>query len=234
MRLARLIGALILVAMACDPRTPAAPGHELGDLPLVEVPTARAGGRLLGLVISGDGNWADLIAGLSRTLADSGIPIVGLEARSYLEHGRTPERTAADMERVLRAYLARWERDEILIAGYSRGADLAPFIVNRLPEDLKHRVRLVALLSPSTTANFHFHWIDLVRSVRRATDVPLAPEIADMGDVRVLCVYGRAERDSLCPAAAPGRVHSVAREGGHRTSDYRLLARLVLTELSTR
>jgi type IV secretory pathway VirJ component len=185
-------------------------------------------------VISGDGNWADLIAGFSRILADSGIPIVGVEARSYLEHGRTPEGIAGDMERVLRAYLERWERDEILIAGYSRGADLAPFVVNRLPEDLKQRVRLVALLSPSTTANFHFHWIDLVRSVHRATDVPIAPEIARLGGVRVLCIYGRAETESLCPTAPIGQVHSVTREGGHRTSDYRLLARLVLTELSTR
>lgn len=231
---ARLMGSLLLVVVACDACASAAPGDALSALPLVEVPTPRPGGRVLGLAISGDGNWAHMIADLSRTLADSGIPIIGLEARSYLLNGRTPEETASDMERVLRAYLARWDRDEILIVGYSRGADLAPFVVARLPDDLKQRVRLVALLSPTTTTNFHFHWIDLVRSVHRATDIPLLPEMARMRDVRTLCVYGRDERESLCSEAPPGWMHIVVREGGHRTTDYRLLARLVLTELSTR
>ena len=55
---------------------------------------------MLGLVLSGDGNWAPLIANVSRTLADSGIAVIGLEARDYLSHGRTPEETARDMERV--------------------------------------------------------------------------------------------------------------------------------------
>ena len=233
MHRARLIGSLFLVLVACDACSSAARRVELGGLPLVEVPTARPGGRTIGLVISGDGNWAATIAGVSRTLADSGVAIIGLESRAYLLNGRTPDETARDMERVLRAYLARWDRAEILVVGYSRGADLAPFVVTRLPDDLKRRVRLVALLSPATTANFHFHWIDLVRSIHRRSDIPLLPEIARMSDVRILCVYGREERESLCPAAPPGAMHVVAREGGHGTSDYRLLARLVLTELST-
>ena len=73
-----------------------------------------------------------------------------------------------------------------------------------------------------------------MRSTRRPDDVPLLPEIERMGDVRILCVYGREERESLCPAVSSGRMHVVARAGGHGTSDYRLLARLVLTELATR
>ena len=230
---ARLIGSLLLAMVACDACASAAPRVELGDLPLVEVPTARPGGHILGLVISGDGNWAELIANFSRTLADSGTAVIGLEARDYLSHGRTPEETARDAERVLRAYLTRWGRDSILVVGYSRGADLAPFVVARLPDDLKRRVRLVALLSPATTANFHFHWIDLLRSTRRPDDVPLLPEIERMGGVRILCVYGREERESLCPAVSSGRMHVVTRAGGHGTSDYRLLARLLLTELAT-
>jgi type IV secretory pathway VirJ component len=232
-RAARLLGSLCLAAVACDAHGSAVPGDALHRLPLVEVPASHPGGHTLALVMSGDGNWADLIAGFSRTLADSGIPVIGLEARSYLRHGGTPERTAIDMERVLRTYLGRWDRDEILIAGYSRGADLAPFVVARLPDDLRARVRLVALLSPATTANFHFHLIDLVRTVHRPDDVPVLPELAHMGEVATLCVYGREETESLCSAAPAGSMHLVAREGGHHTTDHALLARLVLTELRT-
>jgi type IV secretory pathway VirJ component len=235
---------LCLVVASCDGRAVvpvdssaarvgvAAPRAGVRDLPLVEVPAARSGGRMLALVLSGDGDWAEVVAGFSRILADSGIPVIGLESRSYLSSGGSPAKTASDMERVLRAYRTKWNRDEILIAGYSRGADLVPFVVNRLPDDLKQRVRLVALLSPSTTANFHFHWIDLVRSTHRRSDVPLAPEIQRMGDVRTLCVYGRAETESLCPTVPGGRMDVVTREGGHATSDYRLLAGLVISRLA--
>jgi type IV secretory pathway VirJ component len=221
-----------VLVVACDPRLSRPQTTDLHGIPLVEVPATHPRGRMLALVLSGDGNWADLIAGFSRTLADSGIPVVGLDARSYLRDGRTPDQTASDMATVLRAYLAKWGRDEVLIAGYSRGADLAPFVMSRLPDDLRKRVRLVALLSPATTANFHFHLIDLVRSVHRPDDVPVTPEIARMGPVPTLCVYGREERESLCTAVQAGRMHVVARDGGHRTTNHVLLARLVLTEVA--
>jgi peptidoglycan-N-acetylglucosamine deacetylase len=232
-RVARLLGSLCLAAVACDAHGSAGSGDALNRLPLVEVPASHPGGHTLALVMSGDGNWADLIESFSRTLADSGIAVVGLDSRSYLDHARTPDEIASDMVRVLRAYLTRWQRDDILIAGYSRGADLAPFVVARLPDDLRARVRLVALLSPATTANFHFHLIDLVRTVHRPDDVPVLPELARMGEVATLCVYGREETGSLCTADPAGRMHAVAREGGHRTTDHALLARLVLTELRT-
>jgi type IV secretory pathway VirJ component len=219
--------------VACSSVSPPARLAQLDGIPLVELPASRPGGRMLALVLSGDGDWAELIDGFSRILADSGIAVVGLRARSYLSaDGRNPDSTARDMALVLRTYLERWSRDEILIAGYSRGADLAPFVVAGLPDELKQRVRLVALLSPATTTNFRFHYIDLVTARHRPSDVPLLPVLMSIRGIPILCVYGRLETDSLCPTAPPARVHVVVRSGGHRTTDYRSLARLVIDQLT--
>jgi type IV secretory pathway VirJ component len=223
----------LLTVLACESVSPPARSVQLDGIPLVEVPSARPGDRMLALVLSGDGDWAELVDGFARILADSGIAVIGVRSRSYLSApGRNPDATARDMTLVLRTYLERWSRDEIVIAGYSRGADLAPFIVAGLPDDLRQRVRLVALLSPATATNFRFHYIDLVSARHRPSDVPVLPALMSIRGTAILCVYGRLETDSLCPTAPPARMHVVVRSGGHHTTDSRLLARLVIDQLT--
>lgn len=203
----------------------------IASLPLVEVPARQGGGHVLALLISGDGDWAAFARGTAQALAAEGIPVVGLRARAYMGSPRTPESTARDMERVLRTYLARWDRDEIVLVGYSRGADWMLFVANRLPPDLRQRVRLVALRGPERMASFEFQLTDLVRSNRRPTDIPTLPELERMRGLRILCVYGRGERESLCPDAPAGMLRSVELDGGHRANDPGGFAALILEEL---
>ena len=56
------------------------------------------------------------------------------------DHPNTDIITAADMARVLRHYLTAWRKNKVMIAGYSFGADVAGFVANGLPDDLKPRI----------------------------------------------------------------------------------------------
>jgi len=75
------------------------------------------------------------------------------------------------------------------------------------------------------------HAIDLFSSVKRASALPTEPAVrAAAAEVRLLCVQGADERDSVCPRVAevPG-VRRVVLPGGHHFDhDYAGLARLVL------
>lgn len=173
----------------------------------------------MALVMSGDGNWAHFIAQLSDTLAARGVPVVGLESRAYLSRPRTPEETAADMGRVIRTFLRKWGADSLLVVGFSRGADFAPFVVNRLPPALRHRVVAVGLFSPSKMASFEFHLIDLVRYKHRDTDLDAVPEVDALAPTPVLCVYGIKDKDTLCPLLPEGLARVVPRDAGHRLHD---------------
>lgn len=220
---ATLPTALLLLTLAAG-----APPTMPQSLPLVEVPSS-ADGTLLAFLISGDGNWAGADKDMAAELAAHGISVVGLKARDYLKSRHaTPEGTAADAEQVLRTYLERWNRSEIVLVGYSRGAEMMPFVANGLPEDLRDRVRLIALLGPTDHASFHFHTIDLVKDVHRATDLPVLPEVERLGWTRVLCVYGDDEKDSLCRLDLPGFVGVVERDGGHRIKDGKEVAAAIL------
>jgi type IV secretory pathway VirJ component len=229
--------AFVLVAAPAllGAQTHAVRGHDLPpavrDLPLVELSAATRSGAPMALVMSGDGNWAHFIRELSDTLANRGIPVIGLESRAWMKHPRTPAELTTDMVRVLRYYLNAWPVNSFIIVGYSRGADFAPFLANRLPADLRAQLKGVALFSPTLAASFEFHLEDLLRFVARKTDLATEPELAKLTDVPVLCVYGDDDKDTLCPSLSPGRAEIVKRDDGHRLHGAGELADLVVARM---
>jgi type IV secretory pathway VirJ component len=211
------------------PERPAPPlAPEVGDLPLIELPVAGGGRPELAVIYSGDGGWASLDRRVGEVLQAEGMPVVGVSSLQYFWKARTPDGAAQDLERILRHYLTSWNRQQALLIGYSLGADVLPFMADRLPEELRQRVRLVALLGPSTTTSFEFHvseWLGAAPS----DELPVAPEVEKLAGTRILCFYGEEEQDSLCHALPPGLATLVPEKGAHHFGgDYRALARTIL------
>ncbi|ACG72848.1 virulence factor family protein [Anaeromyxobacter sp. K] len=222
-----------LTAAAAAPPPPTPPpanAPPVSDLPVVENPVAGSG-RRMAVILTGDGGWVGLDKGLAKALVAAGVPVAGLDSLKYFWSAKTPEQTAADVARIVAHYRAKWGRDEVLLIGYSRGADIVPFLPPRMPPGERAAVKLVAMLGPESFAEFEVHVVDLFTSVRRgaATSTQKAVEALD-GTVRILCVQGVEEKDSACPLI-DGRpeVHRVVLPGAHHFDrDYPKLARLVL------
>ncbi|HEY0683346.1 MAG TPA: AcvB/VirJ family lysyl-phosphatidylglycerol hydrolase [Steroidobacter sp.] len=208
---------------------PAVSAAELEDLPIVEV-SSQGKGDTLAVLISGDGGWAGIDKELAAALAKQGMPVVGLDSLRYFWTKRTPESTAADVDRLVRHYLAAWKKRSVLLIGFSQGADVMPFVVNRLPASTRERLRTVALLSLSQTAVFEFHlqnWLGAEQDAK-----PVAPELLRMKGVRALCVYGEDETESLCAMPAAKSLQVLKLSGGHHfDGDYPKLASLLLSHM---
>ncbi|MBS0445000.1 MAG: virulence factor family protein [Proteobacteria bacterium] len=205
----------------------AAPPAQLADLPVVEVPVAPgAGGKRFVVLLSGDGGWAGIDKSLAAAFATEGIPVAGLDSLRYFWSRRTPDGLAADLDRVVRYYAARWQRSDVILVGYSQGADVLPFALNRLPAATRAHVVLAALLGPGQKASFEFHvsnWIG------PSGDLPIAPEAQKLLAAGTLCVYGETERDSLCPELVPLHARGMPLAGGHHFGgDYDALAARIL------
>jgi len=189
---------------------------EVQDLPVVEVPV-QTPSRTLALMLSGDGGWAGIDREVGAQLAGRGVPVVGVSTLKYFWQRRSPEESTADMSRLLRHYLATWKAERIVLVGYSFGADVLPFIVNRLPADLRARVASVNLLAPGMNADFEIHvtgWVGGTGS----DALPLAPELARLVDLRRLCFYGDGDRDAAAGCAGfigPGAAVRKVGEGHH-------------------
>ncbi len=188
-----------------------APPAQLADLPIVEVP-ANGPGKRFAVLLSGDGGWAGIDKSLGSALAAQGVPVAGFDSLRYFWSARTPDELAADLDRVIRYYAARWGRSDVLLVGYSQGADVLPFALNRLPRATRASVRLTALLGPGQKASFEFH---MTNWIGPSGDLPVAPEALKLSAASTLCIYGLEEKDSLCPQLAPGHARSMPLAGGH-------------------
>ena len=183
------------------------------------------------LFVSGDGGWAELDREVSAGLARRGIPVVGVNSLKYFWTGRTPEQTARDLGRIIRHYCALWEKEKAALIGYSLGADILPFAVNRLDDAVKSRVELIVLLGPGLQADFEFHLSDWLGSGSKSAR-PLMPEGLKLKDTRLLCCYGEHESGSLCPKLQGDNIKDVALSGAHHFGgNYAQIADTILNEI---
>jgi type IV secretory pathway VirJ component len=205
------------------------PGASVEGLPLVEVPAKEARGDLLAIVVSGDGGWASLDREVAGALSAKGIPVVGLDSLRYFWTRRTPDEASRDLARIAEHYLEAWQRGRLLLVGYSRGADVLPFMASRLPDALRSRVALVALLGPALDTTFEFHLPDWFEDASRPDAQQTRPEVEKLRGTPILCVYGSKEKDSLCTTLPEGLATLEERQGAHHFGgDYEAIADRIL------
>jgi type IV secretory pathway VirJ component len=206
---------------------PVAAAPEVRDLSLTEVPTLSAHSDTMAIILTGDGGWAGLDKGLAAEMAARGIPSVGWSSLRYYWTPRTPEGAAADLARIIRHYMSAWSVKRVILVGYSFGADVLPFLVNRLPPSLLAHVRCVSLLGLSETADFEFHVADWIGH-RGSSQHLTVPEVERM-TVPALCVRGASENDSACSRFKRASIISVqVGQGHHFSSDYAQLVDVIL------
>jgi type IV secretory pathway VirJ component len=200
-------------------------------LPLVEIPATKGSSDTMVVFVSGDGGWARIDKSISRVLTDSGMPVVGLNALQYFWTKRTPDSAAHDLQSILEKYLTSWKKDRVLFVGYSRGADVLPAMIRRLPANLQSKTRMITLLGPSPKVEFEFHIGDWMRSTSK-TGFDVKPEVDRLAPYRVLCVYGEDDKDSLCPMLSGPNVRVVMLKGAHHfDGGYEKLAEIILAHL---
>ena len=213
--------ALTLIAAACATAPPP------GVIPTVEF-SARGDNvsPYFVVFVTGDGGWRKIDIKVSDALRKAGMPVVGLLANHYFARERTPEETAADLARLIHEYQAKWQRQGVVLVGYSRGAEALPFMINRLPEETRRDIGMVALLGPGLRTGFSLDGPDRY---------PLAPELQQMKGLPLVCVFGTLEKESLCRMMTPEQGTTLSIKGGHHFGgDYDRIARAILDALNRR
>lgn len=222
-------GARLLAALAPRVTEPAAESRaaSLANLPLVEVP-AKQPGELFAVIYSGDGGWRDLDKTIAEILARRGVPVVGMDSLRYFWRAKTPDQVARDLAAILSVYRERWDTPRAVLIGYSFGAGVLPFAVNRLPAGERAAVVQLSLLGLEPTAAFEFHvegWL----GGRADEGLDVLPELGRIDPALIQCVYGEEEEDTLCRSPALARAERIRTSGSHHfDGDYEGLALKIL------
>jgi len=175
----------------------------LASLPIREFP-AKKPGDTFAIILTGDGGWRRIDKQLTSHLNDHGISVVGFDTPAYRRHHGTPE----ILEQVIRDYRTKWHRPRVILIGYSRGADLLPFMASRLSD--KSNIDLIALLGIESTTE-------------------LRSEVEKLRGQRILCVYGEKEKDSLCRSLDPTLATPIRTKGAHHfAGHYKAIAEAIV------
>ncbi|HRP32734.1 MAG TPA: AcvB/VirJ family lysyl-phosphatidylglycerol hydrolase [Agriterribacter sp.] len=142
--------------------------------------------------MSGDGGMNSFSTNLCLALNTYGYPVAALDSRSYFWQKKTPDQTATVISGYLGEALTHSQSGQMIFVGYSFGADVVPFIVNRLSAALKNKLTCVILLSPSASTDFEIHISDILGgTVKRAMDV--LPAINSMIVPKATIIFGSDE-----------------------------------------
>jgi len=151
----------------------------------------------LALLISGDGGWFSFEQKIADQLAGQGIPTIGLDSRKYFWSRKTPDQTAIDVFKVISYYGKLWNKRPIMLIGYSLGSEIVPFIVTRLPEEMRSRVISAVLLSPETYTDFEIHISNMLGMGNNQNTYNVVQEIGRMKNVNTILIFGDGEKSKV-------------------------------------
>jgi len=197
---------------------------------LVELRSSDSSNHDLAVILSGDGGWADLDKQVGNSMVARGTSVLGIDCYKYFNATRSPEETAADLNAAIAATAKSWNKDRVILVGYSFGAAVLPFMLSRMPEDLKSKLALSVMLGSNTYANWEIHWGDWLNDKPHDSARPVLPELAKLHGLKLLCVYGAEEADhSVCLQMPAGTAEVLKLPGGHHFDEnYPKLAELIL------
>ena len=199
----------------------------LAGLPLIVLPPSGPG-QTMAIVYSGDGGWRDIDKDIADRLHELGLPVVGVDSLRYFWSEQSPDVAAADLARIIAHYRDSWQRARVILIGYSFGADVLPFLVNRLPEEARAAVARIALLGLSQSADFEIHVTGWLGVEGHAGSVPTLPELSTLPKPIVQCFYGVEETDTACTAPEMKGAQLIETLGGHHfDGDYGKLAEII-------
>jgi type IV secretory pathway VirJ component len=186
-----------------------------GDFPVTLIPTSIKDSLPMVFLISGDGGWTSFDQAMAETFADKGMPVVGLDAQKYFWNRKTPEETTIEVTKAIEHYLKQWKKEEFILAGYSFGACIVPYIAARLPVSLKETLKGVFSLSPEVTADFEIHISDMLSLGNTDDTFNVISEIKKIKSLNPVCIFGEEESEDLRSTFSDSGVKVLIIPGDH-------------------
>jgi type IV secretory pathway VirJ component len=223
-----------LLGLLTDRISQADKGDQTLELPLTVLET-KPTMDTMAVIFSGDGGWRDIDSEVGGYLQTQGIPTVGIDSLRYFWSERKPQEIARDLARIIDTYRRQWGVSNVVLIGYSFGADVIPATFNLLPKADKARIRQISLLALSKEVDYVISvtgWLGVAGEGKGGNTVD---DIGKIDPKLVQCVYGTDEDDDPCLDLKSKGVETVPIDGGHHfDEDYEALGKRIVGSLLIR
>jgi type IV secretory pathway VirJ component len=148
-----------------------------------------------------------------KRLAADGVPVVGVNSLTFFRQRRTQAEVTTLIVDSARRALTVGHASHLILIGQSFGADMLQAGLTGLPTKLRSKVVLIALIVPSKTLDYQVSVSEIF--ARAMSDADALPTARQLGWAPTICIYGKNEKNSLCPMLPQANVRKVALPGGH-------------------
>jgi type IV secretory pathway VirJ component len=186
-----------------------------GDFPVTLIPTSIKDSLPMVFLISGDGGWTSFDQAMAESFAEKGMPVVGLDAQKYFWNPKTPKETTIEVAKAIEHYLRQWNKKEFILAGYSFGACIVPYIAARLPVSLKGSLKGVFSLSPNETADFEIHISDMLSMGNPDDTLDVVNAIKKIKTLNPVCIFGEEESEKSRSKFSESGIKIIIMPGDH-------------------
>jgi len=184
-----------------------------GNLPIKEWAASSHDKPLL-FYISGDGGFNKFSNDLCESLNEKGFDVVALDSKSYFYNKKTPEQTAQDIAGFLTNILNGRESNQVVFIGYSFGADVLPFVLNRLPENIHDKVVVSFIMASSGSTDFEIHWLDMLGGNKKR-NMDVVTEINKLLDEKIVIITASDDNNLDIKSISLKNYTRVVLPGGH-------------------
>ncbi len=215
---------LLIVLILYTTPVPGQPYHATEDIPLIEN-IAHGKSDFYVILLSGNGGWRDLDKFVTTYLVSKNISVLGLNTKQYLLSEKKPEQIAFDIETLMDRYGIKWKHDKVVLIGYSMGAEILPFAVNRMNGDHTKKIQNIILIGPWQKATFKVKLADYFYETNEGDEI--YPELLKIKHINTYVVCDDNEY-ALCLKPLDGLVDHDELAGGHHFGgDYASLSKLI-------
>lgn len=194
------------------------------DMVLKIIPSVEKNSLPFVFLISGDGGWTKFDQLLAEALAKKGLGVIGLNAKKYFWNAKTPETTTSDVSAVIEHYQNLWNKKPFVLIGYSFGADVIPFIANRLNDPLKGSLKGVLALSPDRYSDFEIAIANLFH-LKKSTKYDVLVEFKKINPIKAFAFFGSKEDINLRNHFIDQGIKTILLTGNHHFNyEYELIS----------
>jgi type IV secretory pathway VirJ component len=198
--------------------------HATVNMPLIEN-SSEGKSSFYVILLSGNGGWRDLDKSLTAYLNSKNISVIGLNTKQYLLSEKKPEQIAFDLETLMDQYSIKWKQDRVVFIGYSMGAEILPFAINRMNTRYTGKIENIILIGPWQKATFKVKLADYIYETNEGEEI--YPELLKVKHINTYVVCDDNEY-ALCLKPIDGIVDHDELPGGHHFGgDYDTLSKLI-------
>ena len=193
-------------------------------LPLIESKSTANNGYYV-ILLTGNGGWRKLVQSVTQYLNSKNISVVAINTKQYMLSEKKPVQIACDLESLIERYSLKWDQDKVVFLGYSMGAEVLPFAVNKMDDKYTENLLDLILIGPWQKATFRVKLADYFFEINKGADVFTELKKMKSKNAYIIC----DDKDiSICQKNLDGVVdHDLLSGGHHFGGDYNTLSQLI-------